>query len=98
MVNLINRMPAEHFRHAVVALTECVPSFSARITRPDVELISLHKPAGHGVRLYPTLYRLFCDRRPQVVHTRNLAALEAAVPARAARCERAGAYITEDSA
>ncbi|THF61631.1 TIGR03088 family PEP-CTERM/XrtA system glycosyltransferase [Pseudothauera rhizosphaerae] len=84
VVNLINRMPPDRFRHAVVALTECEPAFSARITRPDVGFVSLHKPAGHGVRLYPQLYRLFREQRPAVVHTRNLAALEAAVPARAA--------------
>lgn len=84
VVNLINRMPAERFRHMVVALTDCVPAFCERITRPDVELVSLHKSPGHGIKLYPALYRLFRERRPAIVHTRNLAALEAVVPAWAA--------------
>jgi len=79
VVNLINRMPA--FRHAVVALTTCSPAFCQRITRPDVDFISLHKPPGHGIKLYPRLYRLFRQHRPAVVHTRNLAALECVVPA-----------------
>ncbi len=84
VVNLLNRLPAGLYRHAVVALTECAPAFTRRVTNPDVEFISLHKSPGHGVRLYPRLYRLFRTRRPAIVHTRNLAALEAVVPARAA--------------
>lgn len=84
VVNLINRMPPERFRHMVVALTQCVPAFCARITRPDVEFLSLHKPPGQGYKLYPKLYRLFRRYRPAILHSRNLAALEAVVPARAA--------------
>ena len=84
VANLINHMPAERFRHAVVALTHCAPAFCQRITRPDVDFLSLHKPPGHGIKLYPRLYRLFRERRPAVVHTRNLAALECVVPARLA--------------
>lgn len=81
IVNLINRMPADSFRHMIVALTACVPSFCQRITRRDVEFLSLHKGEGHGIKLYPRLFRLFRQHRPAIVHTRNLAALEAAVPA-----------------
>lgn len=81
VVSLINHMPPERFRHAVVALTQCVPSFCARVRRSDVEFISLHKPPGHGVRLFPAFIRLCRRLRPAIVHTRNLAALEFAVPA-----------------
>jgi sugar transferase (PEP-CTERM/EpsH1 system associated) len=83
IVNLINHMPASSYRHVVVALTE-VTEFSKRITRPDVEFIALNKGPGHGFRLYPQLYRLFKQMRPAIVHTRNLAALEAQMPAWAA--------------
>ena len=81
VVNLINHMPAAAYRHAVVALTEVVPSFAARIRRDDVPFVSLHKPPGHGVKLYPRLLRLLREWRPAIVHTRNLAALECQVPA-----------------
>ena len=84
VVNLINRMPADRFRHAVVALTACADDFCKRVQRDDVQFLSLHKPPGHGIKLYPRLYRLFRTHRPAVVHTRNLAALEAIVPAWAA--------------
>ena len=81
VVNLINHLPMAAYRHAVVALTEVVPAFSARIRRDGVQFVSLHKAPGHGVQLYPRLLRLFREWRPAIVHTRNLAALECQVPA-----------------
>ena len=84
IVNLVNRMPASRWRHAIVALTEVVGEFADRIERHDVRYVELGKRPGHLVRDYPRLYRLFRDLRPAVVHTRNLAALEAVVPAWAA--------------
>lgn len=76
VVNLVNRLPAQRFRHAIVALTE-VTDFRRRVTRDDVQYVALAKPAGHGARLWPALYRAFRMLRPDVVHTRNLAPLEA---------------------
>jgi sugar transferase (PEP-CTERM/EpsH1 system associated) len=84
LVNLLNRMPAHRWRHAVVSLTRISGSFAERVQRSDVEFIELDKGPGHLVRDYPRLYRLFRRLRPAVVHTRNLAALEAVVPAWAA--------------
>jgi sugar transferase (PEP-CTERM/EpsH1 system associated) len=83
VVNLINHMPADSYRHAVLALTE-VTDFKQRIKRTDVEFISLHKPPGHGVWQYPMLFKLFRQLRPHIVHSRNLAALEVQIPAWAA--------------
>ena len=83
VVNLINEMPAGAYRHAVLALTEAT-DFRHRIQRDDVPVIALHQPPGHGFWLYPTLFRLMRHWRPAIVHTRNLAALEAVVPAWAA--------------
>jgi len=81
VVNLINHLPADRFRHAVVALTEVAPGFAQRIRRPDVAFLSLRKPPGHGFPLYPRLVQLFRQLRPAILHTRNLAALECQVPA-----------------
>jgi len=80
VVNLINHMPAGAYRHVIVSLTE-ITDFRRRIVREDVEFIALNKPPGHGVWLYPRLYRLMRRLRPAIVHTRNLAALETVVPA-----------------
>lgn len=83
VVNLINRMPVEHYRHAVLSLTG-ISDFRQRILRDDVQFIALGKAPGHLIADYPRLYRLFRELRPAIVHTRNLAALEAAAPAWAA--------------
>lgn len=84
VVNLINRLPADAYRHVVLSLTE-ITDFRQRIERSDVEFIALHKPPGHAWRLYPRLFRLFRQLRPAIVHSRNLAALEAQLPAWLAR-------------
>lgn len=83
VVNLINHFPESRYRHAIVAMTD-VTDFKERIQRPDVECYALHKGPGHGFKLYPRLYRLFREIRPAIVHTRNLASLEASAPAWAA--------------
>lgn len=81
VVNLINHLPAGHWRHAVVSLTDIDPAFASRIQTPGVALHALHKPPGQGWRQWGALARLFRGMRPAIVHTRNLAALEAQAPA-----------------
>ena len=85
VVNLVNRLPHDAWRHMIVSLTEIDPEFARRVTRNDVRVVALHKRPGHAWHLYPALFRMFRDERPAIVHTRNLAALEAVVPAWAAR-------------
>jgi len=80
VVNLINRMPADRFGHAVIALTE-IGDFRHRVLRDDVQFHALHKPPGQGLRVAPRLLRLLREMRPAVVHTRNLGALEMMLPA-----------------
>ena len=80
LVNLINHMAGAAYRHAVLSLTE-VTDFRRRLQRDDVETFALHKPPGHGIWLYPQLFRLFRRLKPAIVHTRNMAALESVVPA-----------------
>ncbi|WAC72465.1 TIGR03088 family PEP-CTERM/XrtA system glycosyltransferase [Roseateles sp. SL47] len=84
VVNLINHMPADRYRHAILALTE-VTDFRRRLQRDDVDFFALNKPPGQGFWLYPQLYRLFRTLQPAVVHSRNLAALEVQLPAWLAR-------------
>jgi len=84
VVNLINRMPRDKWRQGIVALTEVSEAFRQRILRDDVRFVSMAKPPGHALRIYPQLFRVFREAKPAIVHTRNLAALEAVVPAWAA--------------
>lgn len=80
LVNLINHMPRDRYRHAIVCLTDFT-DFQNRIQSPDVPVIALHKREGQDfgthLRLWKTLRRL----RPMIVHTRNLAGLEFLIPA-----------------
>jgi sugar transferase (PEP-CTERM/EpsH1 system associated) len=80
VVNLVNRLPAESFRHAIVCLTDYT-DFRDRIARSDVEVHAIHKRPGHDLRASWRLYRLFRRLRPGIVHTRNLGCLEALPPA-----------------
>jgi len=84
IVNLINHMPRDAYRHMVVALTE-VTDFRRRLHHADVACIGLGKRGGHGATLYPALWRLLRQHRPAIVHTRNLGTLEMQVAAWAAR-------------
>ena len=83
VVNIINHLPRDAYRHAVISLTD-ITEFRRRVMRTDVEFIALKKPPGHAYRLYPRLFRLFREMRPAIVHSRNLAALETVAPAWAA--------------
>src|SRR5688572_1793372 len=80
VLNLINHMPVESYRHAVISLTD-ITDFQSRIERDNVELIALNKRPGHGMKVFPRVWSLFRRMRPSIVHTRNLAALEMAIPA-----------------
>lgn len=80
VVNLLNGLPEDRFRHAVVSLTD-VTDFRHRVRRSDVEFFEMHKPPGHAVKVFPGLLRVFRKLKPTIVHTRNLAALEAILPA-----------------
>jgi sugar transferase (PEP-CTERM/EpsH1 system associated) len=83
LVNLINHMPAADYRHAVMALTE-VTDFKHRVRRDDVEFIALHKAPGQGFKAWPRVWRELRQRRPAIVHTRNLGPLEMQVAVAAA--------------
>jgi sugar transferase (PEP-CTERM/EpsH1 system associated) len=81
LVNIINRMPEARYRHAIVCLTEA-GEFANRITRPGVPVISLYSGQGHSFGMYWQLWKTLRALNPTIVHTRNLATLEAQIPAR----------------
>jgi sugar transferase (PEP-CTERM/EpsH1 system associated) len=83
LINLINHMPPQRYRHAIVCLKDST-TFSERITTPGVEIISLDKREGKDWRHYLRLYRTLRRLRPQLIHTRNLASLEGQLLAAAA--------------
>ncbi len=80
LVNLINHIPEERYRHAIVCLNGYSESFRSRIKKP-VEIHDIGKREGQDIGMHFRLWKLFRKLRPEIVHTRNLATLEAAVPA-----------------
>ena len=79
LVNLINRLPKQSFRHVIICLKDFT-DFRDRIDG-EVEVFALHKREGQDFRVYWRLWRLFRRLKPDIVHTRNLATLEAQFPA-----------------
>jgi sugar transferase (PEP-CTERM/EpsH1 system associated) len=75
LVDVINRMPANKYRHAVICLTDYT-EFAQRITRPGVELYALHKPPGLELGTHKRLFKLLHRMRPNVLHTYNLGTIE----------------------
>lgn len=76
MVNLFNHLPPDRFRHVVICLSG-YGDFRKRITTQLVEFHDLGKRPGHDFSWMPRLHKLFSSLRPDILHTRNLNALEA---------------------
>ncbi|MDD2724995.1 MAG: TIGR03088 family PEP-CTERM/XrtA system glycosyltransferase [Methylovulum sp.] len=75
LVNLINNMPAEAYRHAIVCLKDST-DFRQRLVRNDVEVHELHKKDGQDWQSFIAMYRLLKQLRPGIVHTRNIGTME----------------------
>jgi sugar transferase (PEP-CTERM/EpsH1 system associated) len=80
LVNLINRMAVDRIQHCIICYTEAT-EFSNRIERSDVRIYNLGKREGKDLRVWGRLWNLLRRLRPHIVHTRNLATLEAQLPA-----------------
>ena len=80
LVNLINHIPENRYRHTIICL-KGFSEFHKRLNRNDVEIIALNKREGNDFSIYGELYRIFRRLNPDIVHTRNLAAMEAQVVA-----------------
>ena len=80
LVNLINHIPAERFRHVIICLTT-YSDFHLRLQRRDIPIFSLNKPLGNSPVTLIRLWWLLMKLRPDIIHTRNLAALEGMLPA-----------------
>lgn len=76
VVNLINHLPDDKFRHAVICMTDYT-DFRKRITNDDVQVYCLNKKPGKDFAVYLRLWRLLRTIKPDILHTRNLSALEA---------------------
>jgi sugar transferase (PEP-CTERM/EpsH1 system associated) len=80
LVNIVNRMPADKYRHSVICIDRST-SFESRITKPDVPVLSMHKKPGRDWRAAKRIFDALRRLRPSIVHTRNLGAMDALLPA-----------------
>jgi sugar transferase (PEP-CTERM/EpsH1 system associated) len=75
LVNLINHIPPDRYRHAIVCL-KGYSDFRRRIARENVEIVALHKREGHDLAVYFNLFKTLKRLKPDIVHTRNLGTME----------------------
>lgn len=80
LVNLINGLPVDRFRHAIICIDDFT-DFRLRIQRDDVEVIAIRKKPGTDLSALWRLYKVFRRVKPDIVHTRNIGALDALMPA-----------------
>lgn len=80
LVNLINQLPTDAYRHAIVCLKDST-DFKARLTRNDIDIYQLNKKEGQDWGSFIKLYKLLKQIKPAIVHTRNLATIEYQIPA-----------------
>ncbi|HRO62025.1 MAG TPA: TIGR03088 family PEP-CTERM/XrtA system glycosyltransferase [Burkholderiaceae bacterium] len=83
LVNLVNHLPADRYRHTIVSLTGTGP-IAERIVAPTARIVSLDRRPGPLARDLPRIWRLLRELAPDLVHTRNVGTLEAQVAAWAA--------------
>jgi len=79
LVNLINTLPDDKYRHAVICMTDYT-DFRNRINSDAVQVYCLNKKPGQDLGVYLRLWRLLREIKPDILHTRNLSALEAQLP------------------
>jgi sugar transferase (PEP-CTERM/EpsH1 system associated) len=88
LVNLVNRLPVDRFRHAIVALDGIGEDFRRRLHRPDVPVLSIGKRPGKDLPSYYRMWRTLRRLQPDIVHTRNLGTLDMQLAAAAAAVRR----------
>jgi len=75
LVNLVNRLPAERFRHAIICLAG-YSDFRHRIRRGDVEVVSIDKRPGKDPAAYFRMRDVLWRLRPRILHTRNIGTVD----------------------
>ena len=75
LVNLVNSLPADRYRHAIVCLAGST-EFRRRIRRNDVAVLSVDKREGKDLPAYGRMWRTLRRLAPDVVHTRNLGTVD----------------------
>jgi sugar transferase (PEP-CTERM/EpsH1 system associated) len=75
LLNLIRHLPPERYRHAIVCLHD--GDHQGEMREHGVEIVHLHKRAGHDPLHYLRMFGVLRALRPDVIHTRNATSLPA---------------------
>ena len=75
LAECINRMPEQHYRHAVICLSGQT-DYAKKVSRPGVKFFSLNKQPGSGWSAHLKLWKLLRQLRPAIVHTYNISTIE----------------------
>lgn len=75
LVNLVNSIPAERYRQAIVCLSGYT-DFGKRIRASGVQIYSVDKRPGKDPRAYFRLWKMLRRLGPTIVHTRNLGTVD----------------------
>lgn len=81
VVNLINHLPEEGYRHSIICISTHDANFFSRIKTHNVKVYDLHKKPGKGIGWLIACWRLLRELKPDICHSRNLNPLEAQVAA-----------------
>ncbi|WP_333609515.1 TIGR03088 family PEP-CTERM/XrtA system glycosyltransferase [Arsukibacterium sp.] len=76
VVNLINQLDETQFRHSILCLTDFDERFFQRIKLTNVEIYRLNKRSGHDLQSFWNAFKLLRQLKPDICHSRNIAALE----------------------
>ncbi|CAB1276773.1 TIGR03088 family PEP-CTERM/XrtA system glycosyltransferase [Candidatus Nitrosacidococcus tergens] len=78
LVNIINHTDNQ-YQHHIVCIKHTT-EFSKRL-HSNIPIYELHKKEGRDLSIYAHIWKLLRNIKPDIVHTRNLAALEMQIPA-----------------
>lgn len=77
VVNLINSLPEENYRHSIICITDHDSTFLSRIKTSNVAIFDINKSAGKGLGWLIKCWKLLRKLQPDICHSRNLNPLEA---------------------
>ncbi len=84
LLNLVNHLPSERYSHTIISLTDAT-EFAKGIQSDAVQVMALNGKGGLDFKMFWQLYRLLKSIEPEIVHSRNMAALETQLVAILAR-------------
>lgn len=76
VVNLINHLPAQAYKHSIICQKGYDPQFFARIQAPNVAIFDIAKKEGTDIALFWRLAKLLWRLKADVFHSRNLSTME----------------------